>query len=216
LRKNEVDIIRQIRFGNVNEKELIDIYDVQRDNYRIRFHLIQHPKFPIKVALNSIQQLFTMDLIRLIKNRRSNPFIRKKAETEFLTRFQRLAMGEKIAILKTAPVQVLNHFIEESDLRILKIIFKNPECNEELILKFINRKSQRSEFYQALQLSDWYKRPAIVDAIIRDNEAPIKLILDMIPLLKNEQLKRLYHNKNTHEIVKTYIVTHFGKRSPGN
>ena len=215
MKKNEIDIIRQVSFGNVSEKELVEIYDSQRNNYRIRFHLIQHPRFPVKVALNIIQQLFTMDLIRLIKNRRSNPFIRKKAETEFMIRFQRLALGEKISILKTAPAQVLNYFIEESDMRVLKVILKNPECTEELILKFINRKSRRPEFYLALESTEWTRRPAIVDAVIRDNQAPIKLILDLIPLLKSAQLKRLYHDKNTHDIVKTHIINHVGNRKSG-
>ena len=215
MKKNEIEIIRQIRSGSVKEKDLIDIFDNQRNNYRIRFHLVQHPRFPVKIALNIIQQLFTMDLIRLMKNRRANPFIRKKAETEFLTRCQRLALGEKISILKTAPAQVLNHFIEENDSRILNVILKNQECTEELILKFINRKTQKSEFYRALQLSDWYKRPAITEAIIRDQEAPIKLILDMIPILKTAQLKKLYHNENTHEIVKEIIMSHFRNDGPG-
>jgi hypothetical protein len=212
VKDQEIDILRRLRSGSISEKDLTEIFDRYRDNYRIMFNLVQHPKFPEKLALNIIPQLFSMDLIRVVKNRRANPFVRKRVEIEFMTRYQRLPLGEKLSYLKIAPVQVLNNFIGEKDPRIVDTILSNPECTEELILKFINRKQPRFGFYQVLQDTEWTRRPLIAEAISRDSEAPIKIILEVIPLLNKRLLKRLFQENDTHQIIKNKILEHIQKK----
>ncbi len=212
MKQSEVEIIRRLRFGSVLEKELIDIFDQNRDNYRIQFQLVQHPKFPVKVALNIIHHLFSMDIIRVIKNRRTNPFIRKKAEIEFKIRYQRLPLGEKISYLKKSPIQVLENFLEENDEKVLKVIFGNCECTEELVLKFLNRKQQKYTLYNALAVTQWPRRPVLAEAISRDSQAPIKILLDIIPFLSMDKLRRLFEKKGTHQIVKENISNQLKKR----
>lgn len=208
MENREIDILRRLRFAGISEKELTEILEQHRDNYRILFTLAQHPKLPEKYGLNIIPRLFSMDLIRVVKNRRANPFIRKRVEIEFMIRYQRMPLGEKLSFLKIAPIQILNQFISEKDSRIIGVILKNPECTEELVLKFINRAQPRSEFYQVLQNTEWLRRPMIAEAISRDNEAPIKIILDIIPLMNKWQLKRLFQQENTHQIIKEKILEH--------
>lgn len=135
----ELDLLRKIHFGSVTEDELLDIYYQNPDNYRIRLNLAMHPRFPEKFAIDIIARLFSADLLRVIKNRRTRPNIRKRAEQEFTYKYQRFPLGEKISYMKIAPYSLLNYFIEEKDKHILAVILDNTNCTEELVLKFINR-----------------------------------------------------------------------------
>lgn len=212
MKPSEVEIIRRLRFGQVRESELIDLYEQNRDNYRIQCQLIQHPRFPVKVALNIIQHLFPGDIIRIIKNRRTNAFIRKKAEIEFKSRYQRLPRGEKISLIKVSPLQILENLLEENDEQVLTVIFANRECTEELVLKFLNRKQNKLTIYDVLIHTAWPRSPAIAEAISRDSQAPIRILLQIVSVLNVEQLRRLYEQDHTHEIVRKKIIDRMKKR----
>lgn len=201
-----------MRLGQVRESELIELYEQNRDNYRIQCQLIQHPRFPVKMALNIIQHLFSGDIIRVIKNRRTNPFIRKKAEIEFKSRYQRLPRGEKISLIKTTPLQVLENLLEENEEQVLAVIFANRECTEELVLKFLNRKQQKLNLYNVLIHTHWPSRPAVAEVISRDSQAPIRILLHIIPVLNLDQLRWLYEQESTHEIVRKKIIERMKKR----
>lgn len=204
--------MKRLRFGSIGEGELLDIYHTHKDSYRVLFHLVQHPEFPERFSLNIIPNLFSMDLVRVIKNHRTRPYVRKRAELEFTGRYQRLPLGEKISLLKVAPHSLLFYFIEERDPRILKIILHNTQCTEDLVMRFLNRESPRFSFYEALGESDWFKRPQVAERVALDKQAPIKILLHIIPYLSPSELWALYRREDTHDIVKRNIVIFMSRR----
>ena len=213
--KKELEIIRKIKFGNINARDLLEIYNDFDSNYRVVFFLIQHPSFSEKIALNIIPRLFTNDLIRLIKNRRTNPFIRKRAEVEFVNKYPRYALGEKIGYMKTAPISLLNYFIREDNKKILNEIFDNPQCTEELILKMINRKDDgkgKYNLYEILLEKEWLKRKRIAEGIANDKAAPIRVILKILPYLSINNLQKLFSSESTHKNIKNGITKYLNSR----
>jgi len=210
----ELDLIRKLHFGSVTEQELMDIFYQYRDNYRMKLNLVMHPKFPEKYALNIISYFFAIDLIRVIKNKRTNPFIRKKAELEFSEKYKRFPLGEKLSYMKIAPHSLLNYFMGERDKRVMEVMLKNTGCTEELVLKFINREDSRNVVYEALSSTEWYMRPAVAEAIAHDTQAPIRMLIDILPYISKRTLRKLYEKKDTHKIVKKNITEYY--RRPGN
>lgn len=204
---DELDLLRKLHFDSVTEDELMDIFHRYRDNYRVLMHLAMHPKFPDKFALNIISRLNAMDLIRVIKNNRTNPFTRKKAEMEFQQKYNKLPIGEKLSYMKIAPYSLMVLLIEEKDLRVVSAMLNNPYCTEDLVIRFINRYTPRSIVYEALVETEWYKRPSVAEAIAHDIEAPIRALLLILPFLNRHSLRQLYENETTHEIVKKRIIT---------
>lgn len=209
---NEVDQIRKLNFGYVSESELIDIFNQNKDNYRILLNLVKHPKFPEKLSIDVISKLFSIDLLRVIKNKRTRPYVRKKAEIEFVQRYNRFPLGEKLSYMKIAPNSLLNYFIEENDRKVLNVMLKNSYCKEEFVLKFFFRKTPKYNFYEALGSTEWPKRPAIANAIVNDKEAPIKIVLDVIPLLNIGNLKKIYKRESSHQIIKKNIINYLKQR----
>ncbi len=207
--KLELQIIRKIKFGNINSKELLEIYHNYEGNYRVILFLIQHPSFSEKIALNVIPRLFTVDLLRVIKNRRTNPFIRKRAEIEFVNKYPRYPLGEKIGYMKIAPTSLLNHFIRERDKTLLEVMIKNPQCTEELILKMINLEDGgdgKFNFYEVIVDTEWIKRRQIAEGIANDKSAPIRVMLQILPYLSITNLNKLYNSDYIHKTIKNGIT----------
>ena len=113
MEKKELDILRKLQSGGVDSKYLLDIYEEFKNNYRIKLNLIQHPAFPVETALNVISSLFTPDILNVTKNKRANPFVRKKCEIEFTQRYIKIQRGEKISLLKRAPLNLIEYFIND-------------------------------------------------------------------------------------------------------
>jgi len=215
LDNNELKLLRRIKYGHIGSEELVSLYNEYAGNYRMRFALVQHPSFPVKTALNIIPSLFTIDLIRLVKNRRTNPFIRKRAEIEFVNKYPRYPLGEKITYMRIAPRSLLNYFIREKDKKILKEMLNNPQCTEELILKMINLEDEgkgKFELYDVLSESEWFKRRMVAEAIANDKTAPIKIILKILPYLSIKNLNKIYSSVNTHKTIKKGITEYLNNR----
>jgi hypothetical protein len=209
---SELELLTRLHRQTLPEEELIDIFYQSKDKYRVLLHLLQQPRFPEKHALNIIPKLYPMDLIRVVKNKRTNAAIRKRAELEFFNKYNKYPLGEKLSYIKVAPNSLLNYFIEENNKPILEAILNNASCTEEVLLKFVNRKTDKTSFYEALIATEWYKRPQVAFAISHDPQAPIRILVAIIPYLNLKQLEILFKSEKTHQIVRKNIIQYLQDR----
>lgn len=200
-----LNTIKKLQLAKTSQEELEEIHRLHKDDYRVLLHLVQHPKFPQSISLGIISKLFSADLVRVIKNVRTNPFVRKKAELEFMQRYKRLALGEKISLLKAASHSLLLGFSAENQPQLIETIFNNPQCSEEVVLRFINRQMDRCNVYAALDNSQWHLNPAVAMAVAHDPEAPIKSVLKIIPYLGLAGLQKIFRDDITHQVVRDRI-----------
>jgi len=210
-----LNVIKRLQSSAISLEELEDIHRRNKSDYRVLLHLAQHPKFPQGLALGILSKLFAVDLVRVIKNVKTNPFVRKKAELEFMQRYKRLALGEKSALLKMAPNTLLLAFIEENHPQLLLAILQNPNCSEDVVLRFVNRGLERSIFYQALGETAWFQSPAVAEAVAHDPEAPVRNLLQIIPHLGLAGLQKLFRDPGTHQAVRDHIRTFLENRGAG-
>jgi hypothetical protein len=211
-----LDVIRRLQRSALSREELEDMHRRHKDDYRVLLGLVQHPRFPQGSALGILSKLFAVDLVRVIKNVKTNPFVRKKAELEFMQRYKRLALGEKISLLKMASNSLLLALSDENHPRLIQTILQNPSCSEEVVLRFVNRSHDRSLFYQALAETFWFRSPAVAEAVAHDPEAPIRILLKIIPHLGLAGLQKLFRDENTHQAVRDHIRSYIENRDAGN
>lgn len=211
--ENELDLLRRLHRSVLNEAELLELFYANRDRYRILFHLLQQPRFPERIALNIVPRLHPMDLIRAVKNKRTNPYIRKRCELEFYNKYPRFPLGEKLSYMKILPPAMLNYFIEEKNKRIIKVMLENGYCTEELVMKMINRSEDRFGLYEILIQTQWYMRPQVAIAIANDSQAPVRVLIAIIPFLNVRQLEKLYMSSHIHQNVKDNIIRYMKSRT---
>jgi hypothetical protein len=210
-----LNTIKKLQLASTSQEELEEIHRLHKDDYRVLLHLVQHPKFPQGISLGIISKLFSADLVRVIKNVRTNPFVRKKAELEFMQRYKRLALGEKVSLLRAASHSLLLGFSDENQPQLIETILNNPQCSEEVVLRFINRQMDRCNVYVALDNSQWHVNPAVAMAVAHDPEAPIKSILKIIPYLGLAGLQKIFRDDTTHQVVRDRIREFLSDRGQG-
>jgi hypothetical protein len=211
-----LDVIKRLQRSAISPEELEDIHRRHKDDYRVLLGLAQHPRFPQGQALGILSKLFAVDLVRVIKNVKTNPFVRKKAELEFQQRYKRLALGEKISLLKMASNSLLLALSDEDHPQLIQTILQNPSCSEEVVLRFVNRRGDRSLFYQALAETPWFRSPAVAEAVAHDPEAPIRILQKVIPHLGLAGLQKLFRDESTHQAVRDHIRSYIENRDAGN
>ncbi len=209
MRKKDYSYLRQIRDIDRLRREYLE----NSEDIEILRNLIQNPVFPVRFSLNIIQKLFPVNLIEVIKNMRINPFIRKKAEMEFVQRYQKLSLGEKKSLIKIAPVSLLKNLVDEMDKRIILVIFNNPYCTEELVLRFINRASDRYPIYEIISDTKWLMYQRVLDAIINDVQAPIMLLISLLDRMNINQLKNMLKREYLHESVRIQVIEKISKKN---
>jgi hypothetical protein len=120
-------------------------------------------------------------------------------------RYTKIPLGEKISLLKRLPENLLRQLVFETDKRCLAAILTNTRCSESVVINFITRPRVKREFYEILVDSDWIKRPAVIEALLKDRYAPIKVFQVVIPLLPLSRLEGLLRDNATHESVKRNV-----------
>ncbi len=213
---DDLGLIRRLQSASLSKGELLAVYEANQNNLRILMHLIQHPVFPQDTALNLINRFNAFDLLRISANTRTNPYVRKKCELEISSRFRRLSRGERVSLLKQARYGLLQNFINETDPQIIEVILSSPSCTEELVLAMINRPAERSGLYQELLKTVWWRRLPVARAILNDAEAPLIIIIQLIPLLSAADLRRLESLGNLHESVKAAVQRELSVRPKKN
>ncbi len=203
---NDLNLIQRLQHSDLSRDELLDIFQQNRDKYRILLHLVMHPKFPESQSLGIISKVYLMDLLKVIKNTRTNPFVRKRSEIEFKIRFQKAALGEQVSLLRAAPASLLLQFVDETRPTLLHTLLHNPNCTEELVVRFINRPQDRSVVYQELDDTFWHSNPAVSRSIAHDSTAPIKMVIKIIPYVGKSELQRLLADATTHRSVREAIA----------
>lgn len=208
----DLAVLRRLQSSALGAEELEEIHRRYPNDTRVLLGLVQHPRFPQATALGILSKLFAADLVRVIKNVKANPYVRKKAELEFLQRYRRLALGEKVSLVKSAPNSLLLALTDEDQPPLLQAILQNPNCSEEVVLRFVNRAADRGRFYQAFDDTAWHQSAAVAEAVAHDPEAPVRALLKIIPHLGLAGLQRLFRDAATHPAVRERIRDYLDRR----
>lgn len=179
-------------------KDLMKFYSVQKE-------MVNHPCCPQEISLNILPGLLPIDLLRVAKNMRVSPFLRRQAETIFLQKWSKIPLGEKISNARIATPFILKNLKSEKNRMVLKAILENPSLTEEILLEFINSPRISIEAIAEIFNSHWKNRYKIKYAIARCPVTPISIVLQIIPELQKKDLLSLL-NEPLPSLVKERII----------
>lgn len=185
-------------YNLLTRKDLIKFYSVQKE-------MINHPCCPQEISLNILPGLLPFDLLKVAKNMRVSPFLRRQAETIFLQKWSKIPLGEKISHARRATPFILKNLKSEQNRMVLKAILENPSLTEEILLEFINSPKISIEAITEIFNSRWKNRYKIKYAIARCSTTPISIVLKIIPELQKRDLLSLL-NEPIPSLVKERII----------
>ncbi len=185
-------------YNLLGRKDLIKFYSVQKE-------MVNHPCCPQDISINILPNLLPIDLLRVAKNMRISPFIRRQAETIFLQKWNKIPLGEKISHARRATPFILKNLKSEQNRMVLKALLENPSLTEEILLEIINSPQVTSNIILEIFNSHWRNRYRIKFAVARCPETPVQYVLQILPELhKNELLTLL--NEQIHPSLRNKIL----------
>jgi hypothetical protein len=171
-------------YNLLGRKDLVKFYSVQKE-------IVNHPCSPQDISLNILPNLLPIDLLRVAKNLRVSPFLRRQAETIFLQKWSKIPLGEKISHARRATPFILKNLKSEQNRMVIKALLENPSLTEEILLELINSPKISINVIEEIFNSHWRNRYRIKFAIVRCPETPVQLVLRILPELHKGDLLSL-------------------------
>jgi hypothetical protein len=200
-----ITLIKDIDSRVVSAEEIRQLLDQYPQDKRLMAALLQKPDFPQHQVLSILGKMYSMDLLRIAQAPRTAPFVRQRAELTFGERFRQMQKGEQIASLKMMSAQMLRHYTNLTDGQLLSAVFGNPRCTEPLVIEILRRKGKGAGVFTALMSSRWMINLSVADMLVLDPEAPIRALLQIIPILPLGTLKKMYSRPGLHQVLRTAI-----------
>ncbi len=180
----------------VGVRRLLAIYDV-------RSAIARHRRTPESVALRFISGLFWRDLLEIAVDVRISPAVRRVAEKYLVQRLGRLATGEKIAIARRATPQVLAHLRADPSLHVVKALLENPRLTEPTLLPMVASEATLPRVLDLVAKTPrWGTRYEIRVALSRNTRSPFRVIFDILPTLRRQDLQVVAHREEHSSIVR--------------
>lgn len=157
--------------------------------YEVRMEAARHPRTSRLIALRFIPGLYWADLVRLGLDMRLHPTVRRAAETRLVERLPVLAVGEKMAIARSAPPGVLQALRNDPTPRVIAALLENPRLTEGLLLPLVASEGALPSVLAVIAGSPkWSVRYPVRLALCQNTRTPLDRVLILLPLLKRGDL----------------------------
>lgn len=158
--------------------------------YEVRRLAAFHPKTPRLDALRFVEGLYWIDLVRLGTDTRVHPVVRRAADQRLIQRMPGLAVGEKLAIGRSASRTVLSSLRFDPTPRVLAAVLENPRLTEGLLLPLAAGEKASPQALAVLASHPrWGVRYPIRVALCRNPSTPLAQVLGLLPMLKKTDLR---------------------------
>lgn len=172
-------------------------------SYDVRSAIARHRRAPESLALRFISGLFWRDLLEIAVDMRISPAVRQVAEQYLIRRLGRLTTGEKIAVARRATPAVLAHLRADPNLQVIKALLDNPRLTEPTLLPMVASETTLPRVLDLVARAPrWGTRYDIRVALSRNTRSPFRVIFDILPTLRRQDLLVVAHLKDHSSIVR--------------
>ncbi len=158
-------------------------------SYEVRMEAARHPRTPQLLALRFIPGLYWADLVRVGLDMRLHPIVRRAAEMRLSERLPALAVGEKMAIARSASPGVLAVLRNDPTPRVIAALLENPRLTEGLLIPLLASESAAPAVLSVIASSPkWSVRYPVRLALCQNSRTPLDRALMLLPMLKRSDL----------------------------
>ncbi len=157
--------------------------------YEVRKAVAGHPHTPHSLALRLVPGLYWADLVRVGTETRLHPLVRRAADRRLVERLPGLAVGERMAIGRSASPAVLTTLRFDSNPRVIAAVLDNPRLTEGSLVALAAHERASPQVLSVLcRNGRWAVRRTIRVALCRNPATPDALVLGLLPGLDKGSL----------------------------
>lgn len=160
--------------------------------YEVRREVVLHPLAPRVLVLDWIGGLFWPDLVRVGRDPRLHPTVRRAAELRLIERLVALSLGEKTAIARSGSVGVIASLRHDPSPRVIAALLENPLLTEPLLMPLLASETASPRALATVAASPrWSSRYGVRLALARNPRTPLAASLHLLAALKKRDLAAL-------------------------
>lgn len=158
----------------------------------VRRGIAAHRVTPFAEAQRMIATLFWSDLVDLGRDMSVLPAVRRAANEALLERYEGLAIGERIAIVRRAGTELLQRVRFDPEPRVVAAMLDNPRLTEGLLLPVLASSRSSARVLAVVSRSPrWMARYQVRRLLCRHRKTPPKLALSLVSRLKKVDMAAL-------------------------
>ncbi|MEM8930392.1 MAG: hypothetical protein AAGE94_04425 [Acidobacteriota bacterium] len=152
--------------------------------------IARHRRTPQPVAMRFVASLFWRDLLEIAADVRLRAPVRRLAERYLTERLPRLAVGERIALARRVPPNLVARLGIDPHPRVIAALLDNAQLTERDLVALVNRHDVPIRTLDLLARHErWGPRRDLRAALARNPRAPFRVLFDILPTLPPEDLE---------------------------
>ncbi len=159
-------------------------------SYEVRMEAARHPRTPQILALRFIPGLYWADLVRVGLDMRLHPVVRRAAEARLTERLPALAVGEKMAIARSASQGVFPALRHDPTPRVIAALLENPRLTAGVLLPLLASESAAPAVLAVIASNPkWSVQYPVRLGLCQNPRTPLDKALLLLPMLKRTDLE---------------------------
>jgi len=162
-------------------------------SYKMMLALVKNARTPLRITNALLKHIKIFDLADLTRNHFVHSVTRQKVELMLMERIPSLAAGVKSALSRRSSSNIIIRVMERSDRRVIETCLDSSRITEDLLTRLLVRPATKPLLVRTIaEHSKWSARYRVRYALIRNFNAPLERVQEMIPGMKVTDLRELY------------------------
>lgn len=165
-----------------------------------------HPRAPRRLALRTIREFYTFDLMQFALLPSAPADLRRRAEELLITRLSSITLGERLSLARRCSSVVAAALLVDSEARVWRAALENPRITEVVVVNALRRGKVTPAFVEAVcRHAKWPQRPEIQIALLGNPHTPLERAVDYARRVTPAALRDVLHNSRLPEDTKEYL-----------
>jgi hypothetical protein len=173
---------------------------------KVRVALAAHPLTPRRIAIRTIRELHTFDLMKFAQLPAVAADLKRAAEELLVSRLPSVTLGERISLARRSSTLIATALLLDKETRVWQTALENPRLTEDAVVKALRRSTATPAFVEAIcRHAKWSPRPEIRIALLRSAHTPLARALAFARALTPATLRDILHNSRLPENIKACL-----------
>ena len=173
---------------------------------KVRLALAAHPHTPRRIALRTIREFYTFELMRFALTPAAAADLKRVADELLVARLASISLGERISLARRCSPLAAAALLLDKDKRVWRPALENPRTTEAAIVKALQRSAAAPAFVQALcRHAKWSVRLEIRAALLRNPHTPLARAVEFARGIPARELRDILHTSRLPEKTKEYL-----------
>src|SRR3954471_12780700 len=173
---------------------------------KVRIAVASHVHTPRRIALRSIRELYTFELMQFALRPGPAADLKRIADELLLSRISSITLGERISLARRSSTTVAGALLLDKKSHVWQPALENARLTEAAVVKALQRSTATPAFVAAVSHHPkWSVRHEVQVALLRNAHTPAAKAVEFARRIPLRQLRDILHTSRLPEEIKRQL-----------